>query len=74
MALEENFKYFMVVSKGYKKQFVNQTTARRKFTEIEKKAIKDEEAVSVMLSGKDNIEDDWVVMDEVKIGESYYDK
>ncbi|MBA7683663.1 hypothetical protein ES703_92037 [subsurface metagenome] len=73
MPVEEDFKYFKVESKGYKKQFTSQVQARRTFSGIEKKAVKDEETVSVKLFGKQNIEDEWIILDEVEIADEYYE-
>jgi len=73
LSVEENFKYFLLEAKGYKKQFTSQVQARRSFSIIERKAKEREEIILIKLSGKENVEDEWVLLDRVEIEAAYYD-
>ncbi|MBA7524367.1 hypothetical protein ES705_16505 [subsurface metagenome] len=71
-ATEENFKFFLLETKGYKKQFSSQVQSRRMYSVLERKAKERGEPVSIKLFGKANVEDEWVLLDEVEIEEVYY--
>jgi len=69
-----DFCYFLVHTKGYKKQFSSGNQARRIFSKIENDAKKEEEPVSIKLFAKKRLEDEWILLDELEIKASYYEK
>lgn len=73
LTVEAGFRYFLIESKGYKKQLTSQVQSRRSFSIIEKKAKERGEPVLIKLFGKANIEDEWTILDLVEIGEVYYE-
>lgn len=70
--LEKGFKYFLVEAKGYRKQYTSRLQARRKFSKLEEEGIEDGEPFSVKLFGKNNLDDEWILLDQVEIKENYY--
>lgn len=72
--VDETFKYFLVEAKGYTKQFSSGIHARRVFAKIEKQAKEEEIAFFVKLHGKENLEDEWVLLDQVDVKKSYYER
>ena len=71
--LDETFKYFLVEAKGYTKQFSVRVHARRVYAKIEKEAKERELPFFVKLFGKENLQDEWILLDEVNIKASYFD-
>jgi len=69
-----DFCYFLVHTKGYKKQFSSGVQARRIFSKIEKQAKGEEMPVSIKLFAKKALEDEWILLDELEIKASYYEK
>jgi len=72
--VDETFKYFLVTAKGYTKQFSVRVHARRVFAKIEKQAKEEELAFWVKLFGKEDLKDEWVLLDQVDVKASYYEK
>jgi len=71
---DEDFSYFLVHTKGYKKQFSSGMQARRIFSKIENDAKRESESVSIKLFAKKRLEDEWILLDELEIKTSYYEK
>lgn len=62
-------KYFLIQTKGYKKQFTNESAARRKFNSLEKSKMEAEEPFKIALSCKTDIKSDWTELDFVQVSE-----
>jgi len=72
LSVKENFNYFLIDTKGYKKQWSSQVQARRSFSIIERDAKERGDPVSIKLFGKVNVKDEWTLLDHVEIEEAYY--
>jgi len=70
----EAFKYFLVEAKGYRKQFSSGIHAKRVFSRIEKEFKEAELPVAVKLFGKEDLKEEWILLDQVDIKASYYEK
>jgi len=68
------FLYFLVEGKGYKQQFSKEVQARRIFGSRKKAGFESEEPFYVKLFGKSELESDWILLDEIDIKASYYEK
>ena len=66
---ENGFTYFLVKTKGYKKQFTNEEAARRKFAALEKKKTEAEEAFKIELSARKDLKSEWVELDFVQVSD-----
>ncbi len=68
----ENFKFFLVKSKGITRQFTSQAGAFKLFNKVNRDLIADEETFHSKILGKENITDQWLLLDELRISKSYY--
>ncbi|MBA7535038.1 hypothetical protein ES705_27288 [subsurface metagenome] len=70
---KEKFKFYLVEGKGYREQFSSEIQARREYGRIKKAGKTDEVSFFVKLYGKNELVEDWILMDEVTIKEAYYE-
>jgi len=66
----DGFKYFLLKTKGFKKQFTNEDTARRAFAKLEKQKENSGESFKIELFGKTGLSDQWTELDFVQISEN----
>lgn len=64
---ENGFIYFLVKTKGYKKQFTNEESARRKFAALEKKKTGEEEPFKIELFARKGLKSEWIELDFVQV-------
>ena len=62
-----SFGYFLIETRGFKKQFTNETAARRAFGKLERQKIEDEVKFKITLFGKSSISDSWQELDFVSM-------
>jgi len=61
------FQYFLLQTKGYKKQFTDEDAARTAFRRKEKDALENGESFKITLSAKRNLSDSWTELDYVSV-------
>ena len=66
---DNGFAYFLLKTKGYKKQYTNEEAARRAFAKLEKQKMEAQEPFKIELFGKVKLKDEWQELDYVSVSE-----